>query len=482
MLYVLAGLLVFVAIVLFGVVYWRRQQEDERSPYAVPVDTEASDEDDLRSLGIMDIRPRERRKKTEAGATPRPKKTSEQSTSADAMATPVASSDTEKSTAAADEDEWAPVADSSAAPETAAAGDMPVQEASPDMTATDEEMEEIHEAATGEGTDDRRADTAPADAPANAPAEPAAEEHPVLLPLLRSLRNALSAHTACLLKQEELALTYEVQALDSADPEALRSGTFSTRKPLLSATMSQRRVSVRHVGAGGLPHTTLGFYKEPVHVAEVGLAPIERPNSTSTYFLLVDALAEEALGTQRGRTILAQYAQLLGTVLEDDETPAPAAHATQNGTTEASEEQMRPRREIIAEEIMRAEAADAPLGLALVHLRDAEVVADDGLGAIRRAERALQKRLEKASPDARIERFGECMFGVFHRAPISELEHWAADLQQFLAAEDGLLSGGVNIGVAMLGDRHGGDPDTFRADATTALREAYETGAATLIE
>jgi hypothetical protein len=478
MLYVLAGLLVFVAIVLFGVVYWRRQQEDDRSPYAVPVDKGASDEDDLRSLGIMDIRPRERRQKTEPGATPRPKKASERTTSAGAMATPVTSSETEKSTAAADEDEWTPVVEPSSAPATTAADDTAAREASPDMTGTDEKVEETHEASTGEGTDDSSADAAPADAPS----EPAPEEHPVLIPLLRSLRNALNAHTACLLKQEELALTYEVQALDSADPEALRSGTFSTRKPLLSATMSQRRVSVRHVGAGGLPHTTLGFYKEPVHVAEVGLAPIERPNSTSTYFLLVDALAEEALGTQRGRTILAQYAQLLGTVMEDDEAPAPAAHATQNGTTDASEEQMRPRREIIAEEIVRAEGTDAPLGLALVHLRDAEVVADDGLGAIRRAERALRKRLEKASPDARIEQFGECMFGVFHRAPISELEHWAADLQQFLAAEDGLLSGGANIGVAMLGDRHGGNADTFRADATTALREAYETGAATLIE
>jgi len=477
MLYVLAGLLVFVAIVLFGVVYWRRQQEDDRSPYAVPVDKEASDEDDLRSLGIMDIRPRERRQKTEPRATPRPKKASERATSADAMATPVTPSEAEKS-AAADEEEWTPVAEPSAAPEATAADDTAAQEASPEMTATDEKVEETREAATDEATDDRPADTAPADAPS----EPATEEHPVLIPLLRSLRNALNAHTACLLKQEELALTYEVQALDSADPEALRSGTFSTRKPLLSATMSQRRVSVRHVGAGGLPHTTLGFYREPVHVAEVGLAPIERPNSTSTYFLLVDALAEEALGTQRGRTILAQYAQLLGTVMEDDETPAPAAHTTQNGTTDASEEQMRPRREIIAEEIIQAEATNRPLGLALVHLRDAEVVADDGLGAIRRAERALRTRLEKASPDARIERFGECMFGVFHRAPISELEHWAADLQQFMSAEDGVLSGGVNIGVAMLGDRHGGDPDTFRADATTALREAYETGAATLIE
>jgi len=477
MLYVLAGLLVFVAIVLFGVVYWRRQQEDDRSPYAVPMDKEASDEDDLRSLGIMDIRPRERRAKAEPGATPRPKTASKQRPSADAMAAPVTSSEAEESTEAADEEEWAPAAEPSAAPGTATADDTAAQETPPDVAATDaadEETAETRQAATREGIDDHPAE--------GTPSEAATAEHLVLIPLLRSLRNALNAHTACLLKQEELALTYEVEALDSADPEALRSGSFSTRKPLLSATMSQRRVSVRHVGAGGLPHTTLGFYKEPVHVAEVGLAPIERPNSTSTYFLLVDALAEEALGTQRGRTILAQYAQLLGTVMEDDETPVPAAPSAQNGTTEASEEQMRPRRDIIAEEILHAEAADTPLGLALVHLRDAEVVADDGLGAIRRAERALQKRLEKASPDARIERFGECMFGVFHRAPINELEHWAGDLQQFLAAEDGILSGGVNIGVAMLGDRHGGDPDTFRADATTALREAYETGAATLIE
>lgn len=479
MLYVLAGLLVFVAIVLFGVVYWRRQQGDDRNPYAVPMEKETSEEDDLRSLGIMNIRPRERRQKTEPGATPRPKEAPAQDTGGDSMATPVTPAEPEESaTASEDDEEWAPVPEP--ATRTTAEASAAEDEAERPASTTDDGAAD---ADVGQAQSTSTETASPVDgAPAETASEPTAQEDPVLIPLLRSLRNALNAHTACLLKQEELALTYEVQALDSADPNALRSGTFSTRKPLLSATMSQRRVSVRHVGAGGLPHTTLGFYKEPVHVAEVGLAPIERPNGTSTYFLLVDALTEEALGTQRGRTILAQYAQLLSTVMEDDATPEPTPHAAQNGTSETSEEHVRPRREIIAEEIVQAEAANRPLGLALVHLRNAEIVADDGLGAIRRAERALRKRLEKASPDARVERFGECMFGVFHRAPISELEHWAADLQQFMSAEDGVLSGGVNIGVAMLGDRHRSDPDTFRADATTALREAYETGAATLIE
>lgn len=485
MLYVLAGLLVFVAVVLFGVVYWRRQQGDDRNPYAVPVSKEASEEDDLRSLGIMDIRPRERRKKAEPGASPRPKDAPKHETSGASMARPVNSDESEASVKAPAHEEkntgWAPVAEP--AETTAAEPTVADHTASPEASAAATAAAADAVADAG-GAPVRETDGGvSADVSATAaPSEADPEGHPVLNPLLQSLRSALNAHTACLLKQEELALTYEVEAMDSADSEALRSGTFSTRKPLLSATMSQRRVSVRHVGAGGLPHTTLGFYREPVHVAEVGLAPIERSNSASTYFLLVDTLTEEALGTQRGRTILAQYAQLLGTVMEDTETPTSPTHPGTNGTPEASEEEMRPRREIIAEEIARAEAAGHPLGLALIHLRNAEIVADDGLGAIRRAERALRKRLEKASPDARIERFGECMYGVFHRAPISELEHWAADLQQFLAAEDGLLSGGVNIGVAMLGDRHDGDPDTFRADATTALREAYETGAATLIE
>ncbi len=446
MLFTIGLLFVLVAIVLLAVVIWRSRQDDSSS-YAVPLDKKSDEEDDLRSLGIMDIRPREKAK-----ARPKVEEKKEadtpEKTEPPSRATPV----TEK-------------------PEKMGA-DRPMSAEDP---SPDDEAERV--ASTGEDPDLQPEEVTPREAEDEAETEEP-PHHPVWHPLLESLRQALNAHTACLLKQEELALTYEVKALTSDEPAALRSGTFSTRNPLLTATMTQRAVSVRHVGQGGLPLTTLGFYREPVSVAEVGFAPITRPESPSTYFLLVDSLAEEQLGTQRGRKVLAQYAQLFSTVLEEE--PMEEVHEEQPQRSE--HKSVRPRREIIAEEIADAEQKGQPLALALVHLRDAEVIADDGLGAVARAERMLRKRLEKASPDARVERFGELTFGIFHRSSISDLETWASDVQDFISAEEGVLSGGISIGVAMLGERHQGDAEALRNDATAALREAYETGAATLIE
>ena len=54
-------------------------------------------------------------------------------------------------------------------------------------------------------------------------------------------------------------------------------------------------------------------------------------------------------------------------------------------------------------------------------------------------------------------------------------------LQDELLQEGEYFEGGVSIGIALLQDRHK-DADDFRADATEALREAFESGATTIIE
>ncbi len=70
---------------------------------------------------------------------------------------------------------------------------------------------------------------------------------------------------------------------------------------------------------------------------------------------------------------------------------------------------------------------------------------------------------------------------MFHDNDVSAVEAWALRLQEDLGAGDDVLAGGVSIGIALLKERHTG-PDEFRADATEALREAFETGACTIIE
>ena len=148
---------------------------------------------------------------------------------------------------------------------------------------------------------------------------------------------------------------------------------------------------------------------------------------------------------------------------------------------DASEQKPRPRSEIIAEEMERADRNNTHLALVLVHLNRSESIARAGEEAVASAEEALRDRLRRAAPEQRVERFGELTYGVFFRGGLSHVEPWAINMQDQMDAATGELEGGASIGVAMRGPRHD-TPEALRADATQALHEAYKTGTCTIIE
>ena len=125
----------------------------------------------------------------------------------------------------------------------------------------------------------------------------------------------------------------------------------------------------------------------------------------------------------------------------------------------------RPRNEIIAEEMAAARQVQEPLALALVVPRDAVEVAARGSHAIAEAEEKLLARLRGVAGSSRVEPFGELVVGVFSKAGPAFVEAWVERVEHSGPA--------VQIGVALLRARHR-TPEAFRADAETALREAYE--------
>ena len=141
----------------------------------------------------------------------------------------------------------------------------------------------------------------------------------------------------------------------------------------------------------------------------------------------------------------------------------------------------RPRIEIVAEEMERAYAENAPLALALVHLNRADMLAEQGQDAVDDAEAALRDTLQEAAPQQRVERFGELTYGVFHRAHVDVVEEWTLTVHRGMLRASGLLKGGVSIGVAMMAARHKTAND-FRGDGMEALKEAYQSGAPVIID
>lgn len=293
----------------------------------------------------------------------------------------------------------------------------------------------------------------------------------VLLPYLQTLRAALDAQTVCLLRQEEMGLRYHIEAILSQNAYARSGGTFTTAAPLLNASEARRPTTVRRVGESGIPQINLGYYREAIAVRQVAMAPVPRQHDETLYFLLADTMQEGALGTPHRRAMLAEFAHLLGTILD---TPSQEALS-------GEPEQLRPRRDIIAEEMEKARAHRRSLALALVYLNEAEARADEGPEAVATSEKALEAHLRKATRQGRVERFGELTFGVFYTGTAADVEGWAMQLQNELAHASGPLEGGVSIGIAMLQDRHR-DPDAFRGAATTALGEAFETGECVIVE
>jgi GGDEF domain-containing protein len=306
-----------------------------------------------------------------------------------------------------------------------------------------------------------------------------------------------------LLVQEEVALTYRIEALASTHDAVRQSGAFDTQAPLVTATMSRESVTLRPLAETQVAVEDLGYYASPPAVDHLAVAPVPQPDSSATTFLLADAPAAADLGTARVRTLLKHFSETIALLYDTNRTP-PADDASSEGTSsggtsspannpssddspadglaaddpEAPSDTPRPRRELIAEEMSAAQSTDDDLSLALVHLNRAESIARRGEEAVASAERLFQARLDQMAPGQRIERFGELTYGVFFHEGTETVEPWVADLESTMAQEQGELEGGVSVGVAVWDEE---TPEALRSEATKALRKAYETGTSTIV-
>ncbi len=263
--------------------------------------------------------------------------------------------------------------------------------------------------------------------------------------LLRALWAATDVQTVALFSTDASGLTLEVAL--SHNPAAHREGRFPKgNASFLDAASPDRPLTVLGEGdplLAGLPH-----YKHPVPLGGAAVLPVATLPGGPVH-LVVD-LAPDQLGfSERQRGLLVQYAGLLGAMLDPAGDDAPAAAPT--------------RREIIAAEMERARDSDRPLALALVYLSDAERLSAEGAAAVAEAERHLRQHLEAVSPGSRVETFGELMAGVFLYADAEATETWAARVH----ADDLPLA----VGIARLAPHHR-DADALRADAANALQEA----------
>lgn len=311
-------------------------------------------------------------------------------------------------------------------------------------------------------------------------------------PLLVSLGAALGAQSVALLRYDARAGTYAVDVLAGRAAEA-RTAPFPSDGNALHRVPDDRSISLLEDDA----LDALQYHARPrTSVGHAAALTVEGP--PERVLLVVDGALSAAPFTERHLALLGDYADLLGRLLgrtdpsdaganEDEEAPEPpgavadpfAPDEPEAAESEAAELEVdepeadeepvpvRPRADIIAEEIAAARTAERPLALALVALRDTEALEDAGGETVAEAEQALFERLRQVEGTARVERFGELLAGVFCYAGPALVEAWA----EYVAAS----GPPVHVGAALLRARHL-DAEALRADATAALRAAYERG------
>ncbi len=276
----------------------------------------------------------------------------------------------------------------------------------------------------------------------------------VLVPLLEGLRQALGAHSAGLARRYRDACEFRLLAAAGehwakSPGEVFRSGST----PLVRDSLS---VSIRDVEEEDLPRRSLTYSSTPASIQQVAVAAVSDP----PLLLFVDTTVMNGLSHERVPVLLAQFVRTLGLLLRDVET---------------GREERRPRREIISEEMARARARDQQLALALVLLNRAEEIAGRSDAELEEADAVMSYSLQNASKSNRIIQFGPLTYGVFINGGIDDVEMWDRRVHNTFGRAEGLLEGGISVGVAMLHPRHE-SPDDFRDEAKHALVEAYNSG------
>ncbi len=282
----------------------------------------------------------------------------------------------------------------------------------------------------------------------------------VLGPCLESLASVIKANTVGLIQQTGDA--WALLAIVSQNAYARGASVLPVTSELPFKATGKGKVVVEDVSKADWDVTDLKYYRGEIAIRQVARLDVPASSDNGRVILVVDSVRLGVLDSAQSKRLIQQYARLLGTLLD-----------VKVGAS------VKPRREIIAEEIADARSDGRPLALALVLLNRADEISDQE--TMEEAEAALLGHLSGTSDGIRVERFGDLMVGVFHRSDVGEVEAWAAHVQAELAGVSGPLDGGVSVGVAMMADRHT-RPEMLRADAAAALEEAFESGACTILE
>lgn len=300
------------------------------------------------------------------------------------------------------------------------------------------------------------------------PALPNPELRHVFEPIVQAVRAATNAHSVVLLRIAEGGL--QVEAIVSGQMDIKRRIQIPSNRSFFSQVQVAAAVTV-------LSHAEIGitpdYYETQVFLTAMAIAPI-RVEGQIWGYLLADFTEHYPLTNPN---VLASFAQTLTPIIIEH---SPKAKPIVPPTVWTGNP-VRPRREIIAEEMRQARANGTPLVFALIYLNQnayahQELTSDVIVTWESRMWDAAARSLKGKG---KVERFGELMLGVFIYGTAYVAETWIAAMQDTLSADLRVPMNGISIGAVFM-QQHHNDPEVFLKDTIETLKQVQAGGAALL--
>lgn len=289
-------------------------------------------------------------------------------------------------------------------------------------------------------------DPPPSESDPNSVKIPNPLETRILTPVLNGFKSALDVHVVGIIRPVSGDYEYKILGTVGQGWIKSRGETFVLKYDLLQ---EGETTAIHLVNAQGLQSDHLTYSRQPANITSLGVTTVGQTGN----LLIVDTISKNGLSHPRAKELLETFGQMYSFLLY-------------------KEDPNRPRHEIIAEEMALARSENNALALALVLPQKHDSLSQTYGDALGKVETALSDCLTKASPESRVIKFGELLYGVFTDGRKEKLENWHTSVQIEIEASGGFLTGGVFIGIAVLSDNHQ-TADDLRSDAKEALLEAY---------
>jgi len=314
--------------------------------------------------------------------------------------------------------------------------------------------------------------------------EKGAVSNDLVRPFLESVRTASSASTLCLLRVDQARKEFRVLDVLSDSSKIRRSARFPYDSYFLADFSGTETMRIQ-VEDGNITGTDLGYYSESVALADLVVCPIVM-DSQLTAHLLADVSEGDEPFSSDEFDILDNSGRLLGEMLSvhggfqvKEEMDPIGDYIPAEPLRLVTLSTDEPYNMIIEEEVNRARKTETPLALALIHVQNRDDV-NLGEDVVAEIEHLMRKDLERIYGTGRVERVGEMAFGVFIRGIVEEVEDWINQAQYHFAESSYEIPGEVIIGAACLSSGHQSS-EAFRVSAGQAFKEAYETGENTIL-